>query len=77
MGHLPICCCSKAKKFNDFSRAGVGVYVQGASRRPPRLIRVAAAESRGLVLVPYTMVPGPTVVIQRKEIVASLLPAPR
>jgi hypothetical protein len=25
MGQLPICCCSKAKKFNDFSRAGVGL----------------------------------------------------
>ena len=33
MGQLPICCCSKAKKFNDFSRARLGVYVQGASRR--------------------------------------------
>ena len=39
--------------------------------------RGAAAESRDLVLVPYTGVPGPTVMIQRKEIVASLLPAPR
>jgi hypothetical protein len=29
MGQLPICCCSKAKKFNDFSRAGVGVRVSG------------------------------------------------
>ena len=29
MGQLPICCCSKAKKFNDFSRAGVGVCVSG------------------------------------------------
>ena len=27
MGQLPICCCSKAKKFNDFSRACVGVCV--------------------------------------------------
>jgi hypothetical protein len=34
-----------------------------------------SAESRGLVLVPYTGVPGPTVMIQRKEIVAPLLPA--
>ena len=27
MGQLPICFCLKAKKFNDFSRAGVGVCV--------------------------------------------------
>ena len=29
MGQLPICCCLKAKKFNDFSRARVGVCVSG------------------------------------------------
>ena len=33
MGQLPIFGCLKAKKFNDFSRAGVGVYVQGKGRR--------------------------------------------
>ena len=33
MGQLPICCCSKAKKFNDFSRAGVGVCVSGKGGR--------------------------------------------
>ena len=29
MGQLPICCCLKAKKFNDFSRVRVGVCVSG------------------------------------------------
>ena len=29
MGQLLICCCLKAKKFNDFSRARVGVCVSG------------------------------------------------
>jgi hypothetical protein len=33
MGQLPICCRSKAKKFNDFSRAGVGVCVSGKGGR--------------------------------------------
>jgi hypothetical protein len=33
VGQLPICCCSKAKKVNDFSRAGVGVCVSGRSGR--------------------------------------------
>ena len=28
MGQLPICCCLKAKKFNDFSRACVDMYVK-------------------------------------------------
>ena len=40
-------------------------------------LEVPPRNSRDLVLVPYTGVPGRTVMIQRKEIVASLLPAPR
>ena len=44
----------------------------GSSQHFPR----CTEESRGLVLVPYTGVPDPTVMIQRKEIVASLLLAP-
>ena len=56
------------------SRARVRVCVRGESEAS--LARGAAAESRDLVLVPYTGVPGPMVMIQRKEIVASLLLAP-
>ena len=29
LGQSPICYCLKAKKFNDFSRAGVGACVSG------------------------------------------------
>jgi NADH-quinone oxidoreductase subunit B len=45
MGQLPICCCSKAKKFNDFSRAGVGVCVSGRGRRYQHLIAWARTGS--------------------------------
>ena len=33
-GPIPICCCLKAKKFNDFSRARVGVYEDAAAELP-------------------------------------------
>ena len=32
MGQLPICCCLKAKKFNDFSRAACAYVCQGKAR---------------------------------------------
>ena len=34
VGQLPICCCSKAKKFNDFSRARGRVCVRGEQALP-------------------------------------------
>ena len=42
MGQLPICCCSKAKKFNDCSRARVGVCVQRVRDRPSMSARAAS-----------------------------------
>ena len=58
MGQLLICCCLKAKKFNDFSRVRVGVCVSG--RGEPLSGRRARCRCGvpDLALVPYTGAPG-------------------